>query len=110
VFGLFPRWILDHVAGPAAAGVLHSSLYASAVLRSGGTIGSVNVPFEYFKPTELVAVAATLAVGGLAARTYLRISEPRPIGWLRALHNGSVNDYAAYAVCGVLGTVLLLAS
>jgi multicomponent Na+:H+ antiporter subunit D len=110
VFGLFPRWILDHVAGPAAAGVLHSSLYASAVLRSGGTIGSVKVPFDYFKPTELVAVAATLAVGGLAARTYLRISEPRPIGWLRALHNGSVNDYAAYAVFGVLGTVLLLAS
>ncbi len=110
VFGLFPRWILDHVAGPAAAGVLHSSLYAHAVLASGGAIGSVSVPFEYFKPTELVAVAATLAVGALAARAYLRISEPRAIGWLRALHNGSVNDYAAYAVLGVVGAAVVLAS
>ena len=110
VFGLFPRWILDHVAGPAAAGVLHSSLYTHAVLASGGAIGSVRVPFEYFKPTELVAVAATLAVGALAARAYLRIGEPRPIGWLRALHNGSVNDYAAYAVLGVVGAAVVLAS
>ncbi len=109
-FGLFPRWILDHVAGPAAAGVLHSSLYTHAVLAGGGAIGSVKVPFEYFKPAELVAVAATVALGALGASTYLRIREPRPIGWLRALHNGSVNDYAAYAVLGVLGAVVVLAS
>jgi len=89
---------------------LHSTLYAHTVLAGGGAIGAITVPFEYFKPTELVAVAATLGIGGLIARTYLRVPEPRAIGWLRAVHNGSVNDYAAYAVIGVLGAVVVLAS
>jgi multicomponent Na+:H+ antiporter subunit D len=108
-FGLFPDWILDHVAGPAAAGVLHGGLYARAVLGGGGSIGTIAVSFHYFKPTELAGVAATLVLGGLLARTYIRISEPRAVSLLRAVHNGSVNDYAAYAVLGVIGAVAVLA-
>jgi len=95
LFGRCPTWILDHGGGPAATGVLHSTLHTHAVLPSGGPIGAVRVPFEYFKPTEPVTLGATVALGGLLACSYLRIAEPRPIGWLRALHSGSVNDHAA---------------
>jgi multicomponent Na+:H+ antiporter subunit D len=109
-FGVFGSWILDHVAAPAAAGVLHAGLYAGAVLGSGGPIGTVKVSFDYFKPTELAAVAATLLAGGLVARTYMRVDEPRAVGMLRAIHNGSVNDYAAYVVFGVVAAVVVLAS
>jgi multicomponent Na+:H+ antiporter subunit D len=109
VFGVFGNWILNNVAGPAAAGVLHGGRYAHAVLHSGGPIGVVRVSFDYFKPPELIAVAATVVCGGLLARTYMRIREPRGVSVLRAIHNGSVNDYAAYAVIGVLGAVAVLA-
>jgi multicomponent Na+:H+ antiporter subunit D len=109
-FGVFGSWVVDHVAAPAAAGVLHAGRYAGAALAGGGRLGGVRVSFEYFKPTEVIAVAGTLVVGGLLARTYLRIREPRAVGLLRAMHTGSVNDYAAYAVFGVLSAVLVLAS
>ncbi|HEY5196849.1 MAG TPA: proton-conducting transporter membrane subunit [Solirubrobacteraceae bacterium] len=109
-FGVGGDWIVNHVAAPAAASVLHGGLYAGAVLAGGGRLPSVNVPFEYFKPAELAAVAATVVVGGLLARTYMRIREPRAVGVLRAIHNGSVNDYAAYAVFGVVAAVVVLAS
>ena len=65
--------------------------------------------FEYFKPGELVAVAGTVLLGGILARTYMRIREPRAVGMLRALHTGSVNDYAAYAMFGVIAAVVVLA-
>jgi len=55
-------------------------------------------------------VAATLLAGGLLAWTYMRIREPRAVGMLRAIHNGSVNDYAAYGVFGVVAAVVALAS
>jgi multicomponent Na+:H+ antiporter subunit D len=109
-FGLLGTWILNHVAAPAAAGVLHASRYAGAVLGGGGRIGSVKVSFDYFKPGELVAVAGTVLLGGVLARTYMRIHEPRAVAMLRAVHSGSVNDYAAYAVFGVLAAVVVLAS
>jgi multicomponent Na+:H+ antiporter subunit D len=42
-------------------------------------------------------------LGLLLAWWYVRRSrEPRPITWLRALHTGSVNDYAAYSVTGLV--------
>ena len=47
-------------------------------------------------------VAAALAWG------YLRIREPLVIRGLRALHTGSANDYAAYAVIGTLAMVAVL--
>lgn len=109
-FGVFGSWIVDHVAAPAAAGVLHAGLYARGVLGGGGRVGAVKVSFEYFKPSELAAVAATLVAGALLARTYMRIREPRAVGMLRAIHNGSVNDYAAYAVFGVVAAVVVLAA
>ena len=52
-----------------------------------------------FTPT-----APGLAVG------YLRMPEPAPIRWLRAVHTGSVNDYAAFATAGlIIGAVVVMA-
>jgi multicomponent Na+:H+ antiporter subunit D len=109
-FGVAGEWVVNHVAAPAAASVLHGGLYARSVLTGGGHLASIKVPFDYFKPSELAAVAATVVLGGLLARTYMRIREPRAVGMLRAIHNGSVNDYAAYAVFGVITAVIVLAS
>jgi multicomponent Na+:H+ antiporter subunit D len=33
---------------------------------------------------------------------------PAPVRWLRALHTGSVNDYAAYATVGFVATAYVL--
>jgi multicomponent Na+:H+ antiporter subunit D len=49
-----------------------------------------------------VVVAAVLAWG------YLRIREPRVIRGLRAIHTGSANDYAAYAIAGTLAAIAVL--
>jgi multicomponent Na+:H+ antiporter subunit D len=41
---------------------------------------------------------------------YLRVrAEPLPVRLLRAAHNGSANDYAAYAVGGILIAITVLA-
>jgi multicomponent Na+:H+ antiporter subunit D len=42
------------------------------------------------------------------ARWYLRAREPLPVRALRALHTGSVNDYAAYAILGSLAVIATL--
>lgn len=38
----------------------------------------------------------------------MKVEEPRPVRLLRAIHNGSVNDYAGLAVIGLLSTVAVL--
>lgn len=56
-------------------------------------------------------MADTVVAGLAVAWAYLRAaSEPAPIRLLRALHTGSVNDYAGYAVIGVLAALLALAT
>lgn len=47
-------------------------------------------------------IATALAWG------YLRIREPLMIRGLRAIHTGSANDYAAYAVVGTLTMIAAL--
>jgi multicomponent Na+:H+ antiporter subunit D len=58
--------------------------------------------FDYGKASDLITTAIEIAIGLLVAAAYLRIREPRPVTWLRRLHTGSVNDYAAYLVTGFL--------
>lgn len=91
-----------------AAGLLHPARYASAVLSCAGQLPGAGIPFDYASPGESASAAAGLAVAGALAWSYLRISEPAPIRVLRAAHNGSANDYAAYAVTGTLGVVAVL--
>ena len=73
-----------------------------------GHIPRVVLTFDYFKPEELLLVAATVALGVLLARTYMRSSEPVPIRVLRSIHSGSVNDYAAFAVAGLVLVIAVL--
>ena len=54
------------------------------------------------------ASIAALAVGAVLAWGYLRIREPLVIRGLRALHTGSANDYAAYAIAGTLAVIAVL--
>jgi multicomponent Na+:H+ antiporter subunit D len=53
-------------------------------------------------------VAGCAAAGAALAWAYLRMREPRPVRLLRTAHTGSVNDYAAYAIAGMLAVIAVL--
>ena len=109
-FGLAAGPLVTKVAAPAAAGLLDEVAYAAAVLGPPG--GRLAVPAlhpHFWTVSELIPTAAALIVGVLLARAVVRGHEPRPVTALRALHNGSVNDYAAYTIGGLLLAVTLLA-
>jgi multicomponent Na+:H+ antiporter subunit D len=109
-FGVFPNWVILHIAAPAASSLLHAGAYSHAVLTGAAQVPQVRVSFSYFSAEELITVAITALLGGGLAWVYLRIGEPAPITLLRRLHTGSVNDYAAFAVIGVLGALAVLAT
>jgi len=56
----------------------------------------------------LDSVMAPAAAGAALAWAYLRTREPGPVRLLRAAHTGSVNDYAAYAIAGMLAVIAVL--
>ena len=108
-FGVFPQQILSRLMEPAAGGLLEAGRYAAAEMNVGGTVTATNVSFDYADPMELGLALATAAVAALVARAYLRARrDPLPLRGLRALHTGSANDYAAYAVVGLVGLVAAL--
>jgi multicomponent Na+:H+ antiporter subunit D len=107
-FGVAPSFFLDTVMAPAAGGLLHPGQYAGDVLAGAGRLTSVSVSFSYLSPGEIAATAGCLAAGVALGWAYLRVREPAPVRVLRALHNGSANDYAAYAVTGTLAVVAVL--
>ena len=53
-------------------------------------------------------MAGCAVAGAVLAWAYPRAREPRPVRLLRAAHTGSVNDYAAYAVAGMLAVIAVL--
>lgn len=99
--GVLPYLVVHRVAGPAASVLLHPGSYATGVLSGGGSVPPIHVDFDYGKPADLITTAIEVLLGLLLAVGYLRIREPRPITWLRRLHTGSVNDYAAFAAGGL---------
>jgi multicomponent Na+:H+ antiporter subunit D len=108
-FGLGAGPMVSTVAAPAAAGLLDGAAYAAAVLGPpGGRLAVPELHPHFWAAGELVPTVVALALGILLARAVVRGREPRPITALRALHNGSVNDYAAYTVGGLLLAVTLL--
>jgi multicomponent Na+:H+ antiporter subunit D len=108
-FGAAGPWVLRRVMAPAASGLLHPGRYAAAVLDGGGTLPALRVPFSYGSPAELVSVAVSVAVAGGLGWAYLRARrEPAPVRALRALHTGSANDYAGYAVAGMVLVIAAL--
>jgi multicomponent Na+:H+ antiporter subunit D len=107
-FGVLPQFWLTAVMAPAAASLLHPALYAAGVLAGTAHLPVPHLLFDYVSPVELASVAAcTIAAVG-TAWGYLRIAEPAPVRALRRAHTGSVNDYAAYAVTGLLAVVVVL--
>jgi multicomponent Na+:H+ antiporter subunit D len=107
-FGVLPRFFLDSVMAPAASSLLHPARYASGVLTGLARLPALHVPFDYISLEELIVVAACAVAGAALAWRYLRVREPGPVRLLRAVHTGSVNDYAAYAVAGMLAVVAAL--
>jgi multicomponent Na+:H+ antiporter subunit D len=107
-FGVLPGEVLHHVAAPAAGVLAAGPAYAADVLGGSARIATPHVQFDYFKPTELLLVSGTVLAGLALACAYVRRPAPRPVKWLRALHTGSVNDYAAYLAVGMIATVVVL--
>ncbi|MBS2961423.1 Fe-S-binding domain-containing protein [Actinocrinis puniceicyclus] len=108
-FGVLPGAVIDHVMAPAASGLLHARQYAHAVLAGSGRLPPVSVVFDYTDLTELTIVVVSLVLGALLAYGYLlRSKEPLPVRALRAVHTGSVNDYAAFVVAGVIAVIAAL--
>jgi multicomponent Na+:H+ antiporter subunit D len=109
VFGVLPRFFLGSVMAPAAASLLHPARYASGVLTGLARLPALHLPpFDYVSPVELTTLVACAAAGAALAWAYLRAREPAPVRLLRAAHTGSVNDYAAYAVAGMLAVIAVL--
>jgi multicomponent Na+:H+ antiporter subunit D len=106
--GAVPYLIVHNVAGPAASILLHPPAYAADVLGSGGAVPKLYLPFSYGKPEDLIITVVEVVAGLALAAAYLRMKEPRPITALRRLHNGSVNDYAAFAVAGLVVSSFVL--
>lgn len=109
-FGVLPQFVLDHLVEPAAGGLLEAGRYSSAVLSASGhgTVTAVSTDFQYANLAELGTVAVTVLLAVLGVAAYLRSKEPAPVRLLRAAHNGSVNDYAAYAAAGLVILVAAL--
>jgi multicomponent Na+:H+ antiporter subunit D len=108
-FGVLPTFVLTHIAAPAAAILLHPTTYATAALTGHATLTVAALSFDYLSPTEIVTAAGTTVAGFALAWWYVRLdTEPRPVSLLRALHTGSVNDYASYAAIGLVITVATL--
>jgi multicomponent Na+:H+ antiporter subunit D len=109
-FGLIPNLLIDHVAAPAAGSLLDGTTYSSALLQGHGRIAVPTVVFDYFSATELLTVLGTVVAGvGLAAWYVRRSTEPWVVSQLRALHTGSVNDYAALSAAGLVLAIATLA-
>ena len=108
-FGVAAGPFVSKVAAPAGAGLLDGAAYAAAVL--GPPSGRLSIPAlhpRFWTASELVPTVVALTLGVLLARAVVRRHEPRLVTAVRALHNGSVNDYAAYTVGGLVLAVTLL--
>jgi multicomponent Na+:H+ antiporter subunit D len=107
-FGVGGFFVLSNLMAPAAAGLLNPARYTSGVLTTMARLPVPSIPFDYGSPSELISVGASVIVAAALTWAYLRIREPAPVRGLRALHTGSANDYAAYAVIGVLALITVL--
>jgi multicomponent Na+:H+ antiporter subunit D len=112
-FGLAAGPMADRVAGPAGAVLLDREGYARAVLDRAPALQVRRLHPHFWSAAELGTTALVVLLGLLLARWIVRTEhQPRPLTILRALHNGSVNDYAAYTAGGlvlVVGFLILAA-
>ncbi|GAA4385567.1 hypothetical protein [Tsukamurella soli] len=108
-FGVLPGMFVRDVASPLASILLHPNAYARAVFADGGAVPALHLTFTYLQVSDLLTALVEIVLGLLLAAAYLRLKvEPRPLTWLRRLHTGSVNDYAAFAVTGLVTVSVVL--
>ena len=107
-FGALPGLVIDHVAIPAAAALLHPAAYTAGILTRPTALPHVSVSFSYVGLSHLVVSMGTVVLGLALAVRYVRRGEPAAVRVLRAVHNGSVNDYAAFLAAGFLTAVVVL--
>jgi multicomponent Na+:H+ antiporter subunit D len=100
--GVFAGQVVQRLFGPAASGLLHAGTYGRAVLHGGGDVLPSTVTFSYTEPADMITTAVELVLAAVVLVLWLRRGEPRAVTWLRRLHTGSVNDYAAFLITGFL--------
>ena len=66
------------------------------------------ISFQYLSVAELFTTLGTDLAGLALAWWYVRRPEPLLMRAAWAMHTGSVNDYAGYAVLGIVVTVTAL--
>ncbi len=66
------------------------------------------VDFNYTDLMELVLIVVSVGLGALLTVGYLRSKEPLPVRALRAVHTGSINDYAAFLAAGAVAIIAAL--
>jgi multicomponent Na+:H+ antiporter subunit D len=112
--GVLPGTLLDRLMAPAASGLLHADSYAASVLRPAPARGAVlrpmDIHFEYAQPSELLLITVSLLGAAGLVWWSLHRPEPRLVGMLRAAHTGSVQDYTAYLLIGLLAISVTLAA
>ena len=102
VLGGFAAQVVEGVFGPAAAELLDPTAFSAAVLHGGGTVPVSSVSFDYGDLADVLTTLVELVLAAALLVVYLRRGEPRVVTWLRRIHTGSVNDYAAFAITGFL--------
>ncbi|RFU38595.1 Fe-S-binding domain-containing protein, partial [Actinomadura logoneensis] len=106
--GVLSGPVVDRVMRPAAAALTRGDLYAAAVRGQPVRIAPADVHLTYLDPVTLLVTAGCLAAGLLLARLSGRVIRLAPLRRLAALHDGSVNDYAALAAAGTLVVALVV--
>jgi multicomponent Na+:H+ antiporter subunit D len=108
-FGALAELIVPRIAAPAASSLLHPATYAAAALGAGHAVPHSDIAFSYAEPKTWIITVAEILAGALVAVLAVRVRDvPAPLRWLRALHTGSVNDYAAFAALGLAGAAYVL--
>ncbi len=107
-FGVLAEVVVARVAAPSASVLLDAGTYAHGVLAGAADVPHLAVTFSYGNATDWLVALGTAAFGAALAAVYVRVPEPRPIRVLRAVHTGSVNDYAGFAAAGLLAVVAVL--
>lgn len=107
-FGVLPAAVLAHVAAPAAGALLAGGQYGRNLLAAGGRLPAAVVHFHYFSLGELAIVVATVVLALPVVRGATVLAESAVVRAVRSVQTGSVNDYAAYLIAGLLLTVVTL--
>jgi multicomponent Na+:H+ antiporter subunit D len=108
-FGILAKPFVQHIAGPAAAGLLDPAGYAAGALGQTVALGASAAHFDYLRTSTIALVVAELALGAVVLTLAVRQNGvPRAVAWLRRIHTGSINDYAMFAGLGIIAVACAL--